>query len=77
MCTRCCGGYAVLAGAGLSDDSLLTHAHGQERLAHGVVDLVCAGMRKVFPLQHNARATRMGSEAGRFRQRRGAPHKVA
>ena len=28
MCTRCCGGYAVLAGAGLSDDSLLTHAHG-------------------------------------------------
>ena len=34
-------------------------------------------MRKVFALQHNARAPSMGGEAGRFRERRGASHKVA
>ena len=44
-------GHAVLPGAGLGDDALLAHAHGQQDLAQGVVDLVGAGVGQVLPLE--------------------------
>ena len=44
-------GHAVLPGAGLGDDALLAHAHGQQDLAEGVVDLVRAGVGQVLPLE--------------------------
>ena len=44
----------MLAGAGLGDDPLLTHASAKKTLAEGIVDLVRAGMGKVLPLQVDA-----------------------
>ena len=46
-----CRGDAVLAGAGFGDDALLAHAPRQQSLAERVVDLVRAGMQKVFAFQ--------------------------
>ena len=57
------GGDAVLAGAGFGDDALLAHAHGEERLAEAVVDLVRAGVEKVFALEVNLRAAEVFGEA--------------
>jgi hypothetical protein len=45
------GGHAVLAGAGLGDDPGLAHAHGQQDLAQGVVDLVRAGVVQLVALE--------------------------
>ena len=50
------GGDAVLPGAGLGDDPPLAHAHGEQRLAERVVDLVRAGVREVLALEEDARA---------------------
>ena len=47
----------MLAGARLGDHPLLAHAHRQQRLAHGVVDLVGTGMVQVLALQINPGAT--------------------
>jgi hypothetical protein len=44
-------GDAVLASAGLGDDALLAHASREQRLAEGVVDLVCAGVGEVLALE--------------------------
>ena len=41
----------MLAGAGLGDDPPLAHAHRQQHLAEGVVDLVGAGVVEVFALE--------------------------
>ena len=41
----------MLPGTGLGDDTFLTHPLRQEGLAESVVDLMCAGMEKVFALQ--------------------------
>jgi len=41
----------VLARAGLGDDALLAHLLGEERLAHGVVDLVRAGVVEILALE--------------------------
>ena len=45
------GRHAVLAGAGLGDDPLLAHPHGQQDLAHAVVDLVRAGVVQLVALE--------------------------
>ena len=45
------GGHAVLAGAGFGDDALFAHALGEQALAEGVVDFVCAGVEQVFALE--------------------------
>ena len=45
------GRHAMLAGAGLGDDAGLAHAHGQEDLAHAVVDLVRAGVVQLLALE--------------------------
>ena len=42
--------HTVLTGTGLSDDLLLAHVLGQQRLAHAVVELVCAGVVQVLAL---------------------------
>ena len=53
---------AVLAGAGFGDDALFAEAFGQEDLAHGVVDLVCAGVCEVFSLEPDLRAAEFLAE---------------
>jgi hypothetical protein len=44
-------GDAVLARAGLGDDSLLAEPHREQRLAERVVELVGAGVQQVLPLE--------------------------
>ena len=46
------------------------HAPRKQRLAQGVVDLMRAGVQKVFALQINLRATRVCSQPLRVKQRR-------
>ncbi len=48
---------------GLGDDARLTHALGQQNLAHGVVDLVRTGVVQVFALEINLRATKFLGQA--------------
>ena len=45
------GGNAVLPGAGLGNDTLLTHALRQQPLPERVVDFVGAGMGEVLSLE--------------------------
>ncbi len=64
------GGHAVLAGAGLGDEAFLAHAHRQQALAHGVVDLVRAGVGQVLALQvHACPAPGLGQARGKVQQR--------
>ena len=55
----------MLARAGLGDDPLLTHAHGQERLAHRVVELVRPGVAQVLALEVDVRAAKVLAEPRR------------
>ncbi len=57
------GGDAVLAGARLRNDARLAHAAGQQRLADGVVHLVCAGMVEVLALEVDLRAAEFARQA--------------
>ena len=61
------------ARAGLGDDALLAHALGQQSLADGVVDLVRAGMVKVFALQVDLRAAQALRQALGVIDRAGTP----
>ena len=70
------GGHAVLARAGLGDDARLAHALGQQDLAHGVVDLVRAGVEQVFALEINLRAAEFLGEAFGKIKRRGAADRI-
>ena len=58
----------MLARAGLRNHAMLAHPAGQQRLAQGVIDLVRAGVQKVFAFEVNLRATGMGSQPLRFKQ---------
>ena len=49
----------MLTGPGLRNDAPLFHAHGQQHLADGIVDLMCAGMAQVFPFQINLCAAQL------------------
>ncbi len=67
------GGDAVLARARLGDDALLAHAHGEERLAEHVVDLVRAGVAEVLALQVDPGAPRVTRQPlGEVQRRRPA-----
>src|SRR5204862_4750860 len=44
----------VLTRAGFGDDTPLAHTLGKERLPHGVVDLVRAGVREILALEKDA-----------------------
>ena len=70
--TDCGGGYPVLPGARLRNDSLLLHAKGQQALAEAVVDLVRAGVEQIFTLQVNLGAAEFLRHAGREGQGRGS-----
>ena len=61
-----CGGRRnpVLARAGLSNQAGFPHLLGQQGLAQDVVDLVCAGMVQIFPLEINLGAAQV---TGHFR----------
>ena len=52
-----CGCNAVLSRAGFGDDALLVHAPGEQHLAEGVVDLVCACVKEVFAFEIDRCAT--------------------
>ncbi len=55
-------GNAVLSGTGLGNDLLFAHALGEQNLADGIVDLVCAEMVQVFALQVDFRAAQLFSQ---------------
>jgi hypothetical protein len=40
----------VLACAGLSDDAALAHSTRKQRLSYSIIDLVRAGVQKIFTL---------------------------
>ena len=64
------GGHAVLAGAGLGDDAPLAHAPRQQDLAHGVVDLMRAGVTEVLALEIDLRAAQLlGQSFGEIERR--------
>ena len=63
---------AVLACAGLGDDPLLAHALRQQALAHGVVDLVRAGVRQVLALEVDLRPAQLPRQVLRVVERRRA-----
>ena len=60
--------HAMLAGAGLGDDTLGTEALGKQRLTEGVVDLVRARVREVLALEPDF-GTPSCREPRRMRQR--------
>ena len=68
--------HAVLARAGLSDDSLLSHARDEQPLAEGVIDFVRAGVQQIFALNVDTRAAQMRGEPFRELQRRGTPGEI-
>src|SRR5207237_10587690 len=51
-------GHAVLSGAGLGDDTPLSHPLRQQRLPQRVVQLVRAGVKQILPLEVDAGAQR-------------------
>jgi len=63
-------GHAVLSRAGLGHDALLAHAHREQRLPEGVVDLVRAGVRQIFTLEEDARAAAALAQPPRVPERR-------
>ena len=73
----CGGGYAVLAGAGLGDDALLTHAASEQRLTQRIVDFVRAGVQQVLALEVDLCAAQRFAEAFGEVERRGAAAVVA
>src|ERR1700687_2579669 len=66
------GGDALLAGAGLRDDSRLPHALRDQRLADGVIDLVRAGVIQILALEKQPERAAQLRELRRFGQRRRA-----
>ena len=53
----------MLACAGLGDEALLAHSAREQRLAEGVVNLVCAGVGEILALEIDSRATKMFGES--------------
>mmetsp|Transcript_16910 Transcript_16910/g.33079 ORF Transcript_16910/g.33079 Transcript_16910/m.33079 type:complete len:488 (-) Transcript_16910:324-1787(-) len=64
------GGDAVLSGARLGDDALLSEAQREQALADGVVDLVRAGEGELLALEPNLRAAAVLGQTLRVVERR-------
>ena len=62
----------MLTSAGFGDDAFFAEAFCQEDLAHGVVDLVCAGVCEVFSLEPDLRAAEFLAQVGGVVERRWA-----
>src|SRR5438094_9822583 len=54
--------------ARLSNDAAFAHSSGEQGLAHSVVDLVRAGVQKIFALQINLRYASMCAQPLRMKQ---------
>ncbi len=67
------GGHSVLARAGFRDDAPLAHAPREQSLPQTVIDLVRAGMKKVFALDVNLCPAQLFGEATRVIERRRTP----
>ena len=67
------GGHPVLARARLGDHPGLAHAHGEQAVAQGAVDLVGAGVAEVLSLDEHAGAAPLGGQAFGEVQGRRAP----
>ena len=70
-------GDAVLARSGFRDDAPLPHPDREQRLAEGVVDLVCPCMGEVLSLEQDTRAPGRGAEPSGLPQRRRSPDVIA
>mmetsp|Transcript_30723 Transcript_30723/g.42977 ORF Transcript_30723/g.42977 Transcript_30723/m.42977 type:complete len:394 (+) Transcript_30723:476-1657(+) len=57
LCTCCSGRNPMLPSPSLSDYTLLSESFRKERLANGVVDLMCTRVVKIFPFQPNISST--------------------
>eukprot|EP00965_Chrysotila_dentata_P142586 4712894-Pleurochrysis_carterae.AAC.2 len=64
------GGDAVLSGARLGDDALLSEAQREQALTDGVVDLVRAGEGELLALEPNLRAAAVLGQTLRVVERR-------
>ena len=67
----------MLARAGFRDDAFFAHALAEDGLADGIVDFMRPGVKQVFALQINLRATQMPGETFREIEWRGAPAEVS
>ena len=65
------GGHAVLASAGLGDDTRLAQLLGEQGLTEHVVDLVRARVVQVLALQEHAHTAQVGCETRCLSQQRG------
>ena len=54
---------SMLSGPGLGNDALLSHSLGKQGLSQGIVDLVGAGVKQVFPLEVNLCAAQTITES--------------
>ena len=70
------GGNAVLTSTCFGNHARLAHTFGKHGLTNGVVDLVCAGVVKVFSLQINLCAAHFTADARCMVDGGGTPHKV-
>ena len=61
----------MLARTGLGDYSLLAHAHGEQRLADGVVELVGPRVAEILAFQVDVRSAEVVAQARRRVERRG------
>ena len=61
----------------LGDDAGFAHASCEQGLPHGIVDLVCAGVQKIFPFEINLRTARMRGQPLGVKQRRWAATVIA
>ena len=69
--------HPMLSCARLGNHPGFAHAFGEQRLANGVIDLVCAGVVQVFPLEINLRATKLPGESFREIERRGSTNVIS
>src|SRR5215212_3806578 len=67
----------MLTRAGFGDHAAFTHASREQRLTHRIIDLMRAGVQKIFPLKVNLRAAGMSSESLRVEQWCRAPAVIA
>src|SRR6266446_6998595 len=61
---------AVLTRARFGNDATFAHSPREQRLPHCIVDLMCASVQKILPLQVNLCSARVRSQSLRVKQRR-------
>src|SRR5262249_17503621 len=69
QCANRRGCDAMLTSPSLSDDATLAHSARKQSLSHGVVDLVCTGVQKIFALQIDLRSSAVSCQPLRVKYR--------